>query len=430
MKNKLYRKFKGKTAISDIGDKKNCRIAGRIINITKDTVTVEDESGIITLSHNRSDLKYLDIAVFNLIGERGKFTIKDVEILTRARGKIELRNNWQNALINREKRETFKKRELIIQNIRDYFLKNDFIEINSPYLVFAPSTEETLKPFKTVESKTNGTMYLTMSPEYNLKRFLSVGFERIFQIAHSFRDEEYDDLHNPEFLNLEWYRAYADYMDIMDDLSVILPEITDYVHNASIIEYRDKRIDMAQMEKISIRELFFDDFHEELESLTNIEDFRRVVKTGNIITNGLNNWNDIFYAWIVQKEPTLGNKKPCIIYDYPKTCAALSRLKDNNNFYAERFELYIGGIEIANAYSELNDPIEQKKRLKKEIKFHENIPLNEDFQRALEIGMPPSGGIAFGLDRFIMILLGKHSIHDIIPLSLADLKNEINTSPQ
>ncbi|NIA23252.1 MAG: hypothetical protein GWP03_03720, partial [Proteobacteria bacterium] len=175
----------------------------------------------------------------------------------------------------------------------------------------------------------------------NLKRFLTIGFERILQIAHSFRDKEYDRLHNPEFLNLEWYRAYTDYTDIMADLSVILPEITEYVHESSVIKYKVKNIDMSRIEKIFVKDLFYDDFHEELKSLVNTDDFKRVIKSGNITVDGLDRRNELFYAWIVQKEPTLGSEKPRIIYDYPKSYAALSRIKDENNFYAERFELYI-----------------------------------------------------------------------------------------
>ena len=295
--------------------------------------------------------------------------------------------------------------------------------------MYAPSSEETLQPFK-VNTSNDKPMYLTMSPEYNLKRYLTAGFERIFQIAHSFRNEEYDNLHNPEFLNLEWYRAFADYTDIMDDLSLLLPNFTYFASDSSVIRYRGKSIDFSEIEKISIKDLFYDDFHEELESLDKIDDFKTVISKKNINTDNLNSWNDLFYAWIVKNEPYLGLNKPCLIYDYPRSCAALARLKDDNNFYAERFELYIGGIEIANAYSELNNPEEQSARLTEELKIHKDIPFNRDFQKALEIGMPPSGGIAFGLDRFIMILLGKNSIHEVMPLSIEDLKDEINTSPR
>ena len=220
--------------------------------------------------------------------------------------------------MSREKKETFRKRELIVQWIRNHSLKNGFIEINTPYLVFAPSTEKTLKPFKTVESNSNGNMYLTMNSEYNLKRFLTIGFERILQIAHSFRDKEYDRLHNPGFLNLEWYRAYTDYTDIMADFSVILPEITKYAHEFSVIKYKVKNIDMSRIEKIFVKDLFYDDFHEELKSLVNTDDFKRVIKSGNTTVDGLDRRNELFYAWIVQKEPALGSEKPRIIYDYPQ----------------------------------------------------------------------------------------------------------------
>ena len=426
----MYSKFSEKTPIKEVKEGFDGWIAGRIIDIKNSSFTIADESGMLVLTPVPEGFQNLDIAAFKLKSEQGEFKIIETRLLTRSVNKIDITSQWQKAVINRDLMKIIIGRENIIRNIREYFLNENFIEINTPYLVYAPSTEDTLTPFEITESPTGRNLYLTMSPEYNLKRFLTIGFEKIFQIAHSFRNEKYDKLHNPEFLNLEWYRAYADYTNIMRDLSILLPEIAISIHGSTVIRYGDMKIDFSQMEKISVEELFFDEFHEELSSFEDINDLKDLLKSRNIVTNNINRWNDLFYAWIVNKEPFLGLKKPCILYDYPHSCAALSRLKDSNKFYAERFELYIGGIEIANAYSELNDPDEQLKRIKQELKSHPKIPFNRDFQKALEIGMPPSGGIAFGLDRFIMILLGKNSIHEIMSLSFKDLKREISISRQ
>jgi len=290
----------------------------------------------------------------------------------------------------------------IIDLIRAWFKQNNFLEVFTPQLVHLPSMEPNLTPFKTEVISFKGKKtpaYLIMSPEYAMKRLLVDGFENIFQITSSFRNcEDNSPLHNLEFKILEWYRPQADYMDIAKDTENLIYSI----NKKKYLIYQNKKIDLTPpWEYLTCEQAF--------KKYANI-DLKKIIKQKN--------YEDDFYKiFLTHIERKLGQKKPTFLIDYPLSMAALSKAK--NKYWAERFELYIAGVELANAFSELNDWREQYSRLKQEKLERkklgkEDYAIDLEFINALKKGMPKAGGIALGVDRLIMLLMNKTSLENII----------------
>lgn len=290
----------------------------------------------------------------------------------------------------------------IMDLIRAWFKKNNFLEVFTPQLVRLPSMEPNLTPFKTEVLSFKGKKtpaYLIMSPEYAMKRLLADGFENIFQITSSFRNcEDNSQLHNLEFKILEWYRPQADYMDIAKDTEKLIYSI----NQKKYLIYQNKKIDLTPpWEYLTCEQAFKKYAGVDLKELIQQKNFE-------------DNFYKIFLTHIERK---LGQNKPTFLIDYPLSMASLSKKK--NKFWAERFELYIAGIELANAFSELNDWQEQYQRLKQERLERkklgkEDYAIDMEFINALKKGMPKAGGIALGIDRLIMLLLNKTSLEEVI----------------
>lgn len=294
----------------------------------------------------------------------------------------------------------------VIDLTREWFKKNNFLEVFTPQLVNLPSMEPNLVPFKTeVISFHNHKMpaYLIMSPEYAMKRLLCEGFNNIFQITSSFRNsEDHSPHHNLEFKILEWYRPVADYMDIARDTENLIYYINKKINKSKYLIYQGKKIDLTPpWEYITCEQAF--------KKYSSI-DLKKLIKQKN--------FEDEFYKIIVSKiERNLGQNKPTFLIDYPIAMASLSRRK--NKYWAERFEVYINGIELANAFSELNDWKEQytrlsRERLERKKVGYEAYSVDMDFINALKKGMPKAGGIALGVERMMMLLLNKKSIEELI----------------
>jgi len=262
--------------------------------------------------------------------------------------------------------------------------------VETPLLVAHPGMEPHLEVFETELRTASGRRsraFLTTSPEYAMKKLLAAGLPRIFQVCKAFRNgEEVSRGHNPEFTMLEWYRANADYTALMDDCEALLGELGS----------------PGPIERLSVEEAF-----------------RRYagLSLDDLAPDAETTWEQAFHLVLLDKvEPHL---RRTILYDYPIQLAALARAKPSDPRFAERFELYVGGLELANAFSELVDPVEQRRRLEAERKERMALgrtvyDLDEDFIRALEVGMPPSAGIALGVDRLVMLLAGASSIRDVL----------------
>jgi lysyl-tRNA synthetase class 2 len=291
-------------------------------------------------------------------------------------------------------------RAKMIRAIRHFFIERDYLEIETPLRV------PTLAPESHIDPIPSDGWFLHTSPELCMKRLLAEGFHRIFQISHCFRKGERGRLHIDEFTLLEWYRAGIDYLDMMDECEDLLIFVARKLGCEKTINYQGRIIDLTKpWERISVREAF-----QKYSSLSPEEAIERGY------------FDEIMVAEI---EPNLGKKKPSFLYDYPVSLGSLARKKKEDPSVAERFEIYMAGLELANAFSELTDGEEQRKRFHKEEEFRRNsgktaYPVPEKFLNALS-NMPESSGIALGVDRLAMIFTGSASIDEVVAFTPEDL---------
>ncbi len=290
-------------------------------------------------------------------------------------------------------------RSIIIQEIRRFFFKEGYLEVDTPLRIPAPAPESH------IDAIPSDRWFLHTSPELCMKRMLAAGFERIFQICHCWRDGERGIRHLPEFTMLEWYRVDADYRDLMNDCETLIRAVAQVLGYGSIC-YHGMEVEIGEpWERLSVSEAF-----RRYSDMTMAEALEK----------------DMFDEIMVRDiEPRLGLQKPTFIYDYPAERGALARLRKDNPTVAERFELYIGGLELANAFSELTDAGEQRSRFVQEALFRESVnrttyPLPEKFLDELS-DMPPSAGIALGVDRLVMLLLDSSSIDKVVAFTPEEL---------
>lgn len=332
---------------------------------------------------------------------------------------LRYRQRYVDLIMNPEVKDTFIKRSMIIKNLRELLQSKGFLEVETPILNTLYSGDSA-RPFTTHHNTLNLDMFLRIAPELYLKRLIVGGFEKVFEIGRLFRNEGMDIKHNPEFTNIELYEMYHDYNDMMDLTEEIISTLSQKVNGTMKINYQGLDIDLTpKFNRVtmidSIKNVTGIDFNtidtdeEAMKVAKDLEVEIDPIKTsrGQII-------NQIFEAKV---EETL--IAPTFIYDYPIEISPLTKKKASDPRLTERFELFIGGREYANAYSELNDPKDQYERFKKQVEARnlgdeEAGMMDEDFVRALEIGMPPTGGLGIGLDRLIMLLTNSASIRDVI----------------
>jgi len=286
-------------------------------------------------------------------------------------------------------------RSVLTRSIRGFFHERHFLEIDTPVRLPAPALEDY------IDAEPAGPWYLRTSPELHMKRLLVAGYERIFQIGPCFRQGERGRLHLPEFTMLEWYRAWSDYRGMLSDTMDLLRHLDRTLNGGSGCEFGGGTVDVqSEWQELTVDEAF--------------AEFADGVSAGEAIAEGT------FESVLVDRiEPHLGHGRPTILKDYPVAMAALARPKEDDAGRAERWELYIGGLELANAYSELTDATEQRRRFEAtaELRRREGrdvYPLDVPFLEALEHGMPPSGGIALGVDRLAMVFAGADRIDDVV----------------
>jgi lysyl-tRNA synthetase class 2 len=341
------------------------------------------------------------------------------------------------------KRPALEKRIRILKAIRSFFEDQGFLEVETPILQVCPVMDTHIHAFKTEVvdhgMKPMRELYLHTSPEFAMKKLMVAGLPKIFQMCHVFRNAEGSSRHSLEFTMLEWYRAHAGYRDIMDDCVGLLRRVAT---NIGIKEYRYNGMasdPFLNWNIISVAEAFQKYAGLDLENFLPSPliplpegrgkvseankgegDFRNAISALNIRTSETDRWDDLFFRVMAEKiEPHLGHPAPTILYDYPVSMASLARKCPSDPRFAERFEMYVCGLELCNAFGELTDPAEQRKRfteelaLKNEI-YGETYPVDEDFLRALEYGLPESGGNALGVDRLVMLATGASDIDDVL----------------
>lgn len=438
-----------------IKDKTEVSIAGRIMLMRRQGkvtfIKIKDRKGLIQLyiainllGDEYENVKLLDIG--DIIGVRGEVfvthrgettvAVKKMDVLAKSllplpekyHGiqdiELKYRKRYLDLIMNDDTKNTFLMRRNIIKFIRDYLDERDFVEVETPVLqpryggAFA-------KPFLTRHNALDMDLYLRISDELYLKRLIVGGLERVYEIARDFRNEGIDKTHNPEFTMIEIYQAYADYYDMMDLVQNLIQNMAKNLFGKTKIEYNGHEIELdGKWERIdyyeAIKEFADIDVREmnekELKKFCNEHDIdiEGKIGRGKII--------DEIFSEMVEKNIV----NPTFVINQPKEISPLAKIHRHDETKVERFELLILGTEYANAFSELNDPIDQRKRFEYQMELRkegemEVQEIDEDYIEAMEYGMPPTGGIGIGIDRLVMLLTNRETIKDVILFPL--LKN-------
>jgi EF-P lysine aminoacylase GenX len=337
--------------------------------------------------------------------------------------------NWKRLKNNPEHWRVFRQREAIIDDIRRFFKHEGFLEVQTPSLSPFLIPESYLEVFETKLRDKQGRenkAYLTPSPELWHKKLLAAGSGNIFEITKSFRNTDIGGhFHNPEFTLLEWYRVGADYQETMRDCENLIRFLN---KNRPTITYQEKSLNISQpFEKISVIKAFKRYAGISAKMLFSEEGLKKVAAKKGFGPREDETWEDLYnFIYMKEIEPNLGQERPTIIYDFPAQFAPLAKPSDKDSRVKERFELYLFGIELADAYSELINSEEQKKQFAREQRQRRllgkiEIKPDWDFIAALKSGLPSCSGVALGVDRLLMILTDKTDIDEVILFSGEDL---------
>ena len=330
---------------------------------------------------------------------------------------LRYRNRHIDLIVNADTKSTFIKRTQIINEIRSSLNAKQFLEVETPVLqpIYGGANA---RPFTTHHNALDQNLFLRIADELYLKRLIIGGFEKVYEMSKDFRNEGMDKNHNPEFTMLEFYWAYADYEDCMKLVEEIIRNAAKSIGELKI-NWGKLSIDLSKdFEKKSFYALLEEATGADLIKATKSE-MLEVCKNHNVDLDDNSNISQMLDSLMSSLvEPNLIT--PTFVIDYPKSISPLAKLKrDGSENIVERFELFIGGAEFANSFSELNDPIDQRSRLEEQSKLRdqgdeEAQPIDEGFLRAMEIGMPPTGGVGIGIDRLVMLLTNNHWIRDVI----------------
>ncbi|MGA1862834.1 lysine--tRNA ligase [Deferribacter thermophilus] len=439
------------TSSNELLDKKyRVTVAGRVMAIREfgkaAFLSIKDRSGSIQIYISKKELSEDEYKIFkktdigDFIGvsgylfktKTGELTVlaESYKILTKALRDLpekwhglkdvekRYRQRYVDLIVNDDVRELFILRSKIIQRMRQFFIENDFIEVETP-MMQPIAGGATARPFITHHNALDMTLYLRIAPELYLKRLVIGGLERVFEINRNFRNEGISTKHNPEFTMVEWYMAYADYYDQMAFTENMLYTIAKDVLGKTIIKFGEHEIDLTPpWDKLTLEDSIEKYTDIKKDDLKDFESAKKVAENLGIKLE--KNWGrgkivlEIF-------EKTVEHKliQPTFIIDYPKEVSPLAKSKFDNPDVTERFELFIAGMEVANGFNELNDPIDQKERFEKQVEAkeagdEEAHMMDHDYIRALEYGLPPTAGQGLGVDRLVMLFTNKNSIREVI----------------
>ena len=409
-------------------------------------ITLQDMKGQIQAYVRSNDLpegQYDDFKTWDLgdiVGIKGKLFLtktgeltvnaESIEMLTKSlrplpekhSGLVDTeqryRKRYLDLITNPESLEVFKKRSQIITAIREYFIDNEYQEVETP-MMHSILGGAAAKPFATHHNALDMDLYLRIAPELYLKRLMVGGIEKVFEINRNFRNEGLSTKHNPEFTMLEYYTAYADYNDQMSFIEDLLKVVSEKVLGTSKIEQEGTSYDFSKsFERISLKDSVAQKLSAEPTSLDNRDFLLETAKKYKI--EDLDNLSDgkiLFELFEELVEEELMH--PTFVTGYPKDVSPLSRSSDDDPSVVDRFERFIGGKEIANGFSELNDPDDQAERFREQVEQkskgdEEAMEFDSDYVEALEYGLPPCAGVGIGIDRLVMLLTGAKSIRDVL----------------
>ncbi|MBT4334722.1 lysine--tRNA ligase [archaeon] len=444
---KLKKEEKTKKTVTIAGRVMIARVLGKI-----SFFEIQDQTGRIQLYASKETLKDYNklkkIDSGDFIGIKGTIfktrtgeitiNIKEFELLSKSiiplpskwhglkDDEIRYRQRYLDLIANPEIKETFVKRAKIIKSIREFLDERGFMEVEIPTMqpIYGGANA---KPFKTHINAFDMDLFLSISPELHLKRLLVGGFEKVYSLAKSFRNEGVDRTHNPEFTMMECYWAYADYTDMEKLTEELYEYVAKKVLGTTKIEYQGTKIDLkAPWKKISMIDALKKYGKIDANKLTD-KQLQTELKKNNLTLKPFNRGlaiNELFEELVEDKLI-----QPTFIKDHPKETTPLCKIHRKNPELIERFEPFINGWEIGNAYSELNNPIKQRELLMEQEDLgrggdEEYHPLDEDFIRAIETGMPPAGGLGLGIDRLVMLLTNSKSIRDVILFPTMRPENE------
>ena len=322
------------------------------------------------------------------------------------------RQRYIDLVANEESRQKLVTRSQVISHIRRFLEDRDFMEVETPTLQSIPGGAKA-EPFKTHHNALHADLYLRIAPELYLKKLLVGGLDRVFEIGKNFRNEGISVRHNPEFTMIELYQSYADYNDMMDLTEELVSELVFKLHGTYEIPYGEKTINFARPWK---RVGFFEALREKTGVNFREKKASEVIKADDRLKGEYDeNYDEVDFLDLAFDEYVQsGIINPTFITDYPVFMTPLAKRKEDDPELVYRFELFVGGFELANAYSELNDPFDQRERLETQSEELGEKEIDQDFITALEYAMPPAGGLGIGIDRLVMLLTNSHSIRDVI----------------
>ena len=328
------------------------------------------------------------------------------------------RQRYLDLIVNPDVRKVFRQRSQIVSLIREYMLADDYLEVETP-MMHQVAGGATAKPFVTHHNSLKMDMFLRIAPELYLKRLVVGGFDRVFEINRNFRNEGISIQHNPEFTMMEFYRAYATYDDMMNFTEELICHIAKVVCGGLVIPYGEKDVDLTPpWDRLTLKESIVKYGSIEMAALENRDQsFAYAKSLGLDLDERIGHGKLLAEIFDEVVEPKLW--QPTFITEYPTEISPLSRKNDLNPDIVDRFELFIVGRELANAFSELNNPIDQKERFLQQLEEkaagdEEAHGMDEDYIRALEYGLPPTAGEGIGIDRLVMLLTNSASIRDVI----------------
>lgn len=433
------------------GEKKteySYRIAGRLMtmrNMGKASFfNLQDQTGTVQVYVKSEEISEQDRTSFELVdlgdivgvegfvfkSQKGEFSIycKSFQILTKSLEplpekfhgiqdvEIKYRHRHLDLISDPASRQVFEMRSKIIKEIRTYLDSRGFLEVETPVLqpIYGGAAAH---PFKTHHRALDMELYMKISPELYLKRLIVGGFEKVYEIGKNFRNEGIDRSHNPEFTMLEWYEAYTDYLYQMNQFEDLISSLVLKLKGSYRFKYQDKEIDFTPpWRRLTVYEGVQEYAGIDPRSASDQEIFDTCKQKGSELKKIISRGEMIMELFELTVEQHLWN--PTFVMDHPMEISPLTKIHREHSQLVERFEPFAAGMEIGNAYSELNDPEEQYQRLKqqeeKRAEDEEAHPMDEDFVLAIDSGMPPTGGVGLGIERIVMILTDRPSIRDII----------------
>lgn len=364
--------------------------------------------------------------------QKGEISLRNMEYVLLAKGLRPLpekfhglqdmdtryRRRYLDLVCNPQVRENFEKRSVIIRTIRNYLDSQEFLEVETPILNVIPGGAAA-RPFITHHNAMDIELYLRIAPELYLKRLIVGGLERVYEIGRQFRNEGMDTKHNPEFTLLELYQAYTDYKGMMEITEQLISRCAEAACGKTTVVWGDKEINLKPpFRRLTMCEAVLQYAGVDFDQISDFEAAKKVAEERGLeVEPGMGKGDifNLFFETYVEDQLI----QPTFIYDYPVEISPLTKKKPGSPELTERFELFINGAEFANAYSELNDPIDQRERFanqlkKRELGDEEANRMDEDFCMALEYGMPPTGGMGMGIDRLTMLLTDSSSIRDVL----------------